>query len=402
MRTEEQVIQLTNSLDRYRVSSGAYVDGNTSTVSVKTKSLSRSDIVRNPKGSDGWRRPSGYNVDSVDVVAYRNDSVCQNSTYKWELVHNAPLGVLTPAQISSALPGYFEYAQAEAKAMNNIANRKASLAESVAELKSTAKGLAQNAKKLDRFLFHVMNRRYVSAAAALGLDPAARRTSKVIGRLKNQTASVSTAWLEFWFGIQPIVSDMVALAAFMSGDSIHQKLRVKGMGRFIDSTTINGGSSFGAPGTRRVEWTAKVERSAYVSLVGLISAPQLRKLAVYGAADVPQAIWAIQPSSFLVDWVLPVSEILRAQTAGVGITFRGGTLTRRILSTSKTLPSKLTAGSNFKELSSSDSDGLVRQLVLRRTTYESWPSPMTLWVKDPFDLWKTITSLSLLGTKLKG
>lgn len=403
MRVSVQEAQFVNSIDRYRVSNGTRVDGNTSTTTVKVKDLSRSDVVLNPVGVDGWRRPSDYVVDSVDVVTYKNESEVKNSTYRWELTHHAALGILSPRQIQSALPGYFEYAQAEVKAMNNLADRKASLAESVAELKSTAQGLAQNAKKLDRFLFHVMNRRYASAAAALGLDPASRRTSKAVRRAKAQTMSVSSAWLEFWFGISPIVSDMVALAAFMSGDSIHQKLRVKGMGRFTDKTVVTGSSSFGSPITRNVTWQAEVERSAFVSLTGQISAPQLRKLAVYGAADVSQALWARKPHTFLIDWVIPVSEVLRAQSAGVGITFRGGTRTLRVLSNAVTRPSRLTASSTiYTQISNQDSPGIVRQLILRRSTYETWPKPMTLWIKDPFGLWKTITSLALLGSKLKG
>ena len=201
----------------------------------------------------------------------------------------------------------------------------------------TVQSLGALAKQVSLFLDAAASKNYGGVARSLGLSPSSRKHRRAVKRFKQLSIrhlgvpTVSNALLCWNFGLQPIISDMVALAILI-GEG--KNLRVVGKGTHARSKTKRvvpydfvvpyGGTS--APYTVRLNEV--VEEGVYVRLDYEVSIEGLRQLTTYGLTDAPTTLWAVAPYSWLVDFVLPVSEVLRSLTATIGLQFLSGTATR--------------------------------------------------------------------------
>lgn len=393
MRTTSLRETFSNTTIRTTVLTGAVTETSSESTYV-TLDNSRNDVVVNPKDSEGWRSPSPYFGSFKRASPALVSGTLENKQYRFTHQVHTLQGVLTDTQMQSLMPTYNEYAQAEVKALNRLADRKMSALETVAEMRQSVDGLSRNARSLVAFAMAAKRRDWKAAARAIGVDPASRRSKRAVTRIHAQGQSFGAAWLNYWFGIQPIVSDMVAIVGFMSDDETLRRLKVKSKGRFKGKTTRSG--TVVPQNNYSLPWEAQIERTAFVSFFGKITAEHFRRAVTYGAVDVPATAWALAPWSFVIDWVLPVSEVLKAQTAGVGIAFKGGTRTLRVKSSAKTGQASVRT-TGWDRTSVMSTTGTVEQLRFIRTVYTGWPHPVSVWIKDPFDLWKGVTSLALLA-----
>lgn len=386
--------------------------------SAVTWKRSRSAIVRNPKGPDGWRKPSPYyacithnDPGTVRVTGYSGEGIYRRD-FEWygTIFVNVPGGAavchsVDKKTLEANLPTQFAAEKALVKALNNVADRKASFSESVAELRSSVVGLARNATQINEFLSAALKRDWFRAGTALGLNPRSRKARRARDRTIAAGQGLSSAWLNYWFGLSPIVSDMVAIAAYMSDESVHNKLRVKGSAtvpiyRKTSVETIEPSFGYGMPG---IKSSSNVTINSYgkVSLTYTIPDTDLRRLTTFGAVDIPATAWAILPWSFAIDWVIPVSEILKSLTASHGLNFRGGTMTKVVKISKDPINTVVVPAISSQVIETNVAIiGKVSGLLMERSVYKSDPKPVSLWVKDPFDVWKGVTSLALLTNLL--
>lgn len=405
------------------VGSGFYVNKNWS---ASTFSSSRSDIVINAKSVTGWRKPSAYScsVEQHDIGAISYSATRLPDRYNptrppqpgWfhascgalytQPGRAAPNNRVDTVMLNAALPSVAFAQQAVIKARNNVADRKASFATSFVEMRSSVAGLARNASSINAFLIAASRRDWFNAAKALGLGPKSRRARRARDRTIAAGQGISSAWLNYWFGLSPIVSDMVAIAAFMSNDESVNRLRIKGSAvvPYLKRETIEtlGPTSAWSGPYFTSSSSVLTESFAACSLWYKIPDAEFRRLVTFGAVDIPATLWAVVPWSFVVDWVLPVSEILKSMTATVGLTFIGGSLTR-VTKISKSPLSYSFSPYNASMVmeTSSFHVNTVRGMKMIRSIYTSDPLPVGMWVKDPFDVWKGITSLALLSNLLR-
>lgn len=111
--------------------------------------------------------------------------------------------------------------------------------------------------------------------------------------------------------------------------------------------------------------------------------------------------WAVLPSSYLVDWILPIGDALGAIDAVVGLTFKGGSLTRFTRCTTQRRAQDITVSGKGYTVSGTLEWLPVQDFVMNRSVYSSTPITVPLYVKNPLDPFKAITSIALIGQTIK-
>lgn len=378
-----------------------------------SSSLNRSDVTRNKLDANGWRKPSPYqavytSAAAGDIYAKINEPFNQRYIIeqgKPSANTNYPNYSIDENYLNWFFPTHHDIDKTTVKARNNVADRVASFGESIVELTKTLSSLKDLASRVDKFIAAALARDYNTVADSLGIPRRVRKHRRAVMRYnKLGIPTVSNAFLCWNFGLSPIVSDMVALAIAMGQG---KPLRIVGKaltsyetGEQAHTTTQRGAVAYSGLG-----YTANFRETrrsgTYVRLDYEVNIEELRQLSSYGLLDAPATLWAVVPYSFLVDFVLPVSEVLRSLTATHGLTFRGGSATRFITIDRRYSHTSVDKGSRFEyfedfRLSVPD----LRGVKMVRSVFSSEPNPITLWVKDPFGAFEAATVFSLLGQKL--
>lgn len=357
---------------------------------------------------DGFRPPMPYyaRFSGADCINVNTEVVDGDYTY----LNQGKLGShteettiqVTEVELLGLYPSQNDVAQAVIKARNNVADRAASFGESLAEARKTISYLGSMAGSLDNFLVAAGRKDWRNAARSLGVKPGDPRNKRAVRNLQGSAGTASNAWLAYNFAIQPIISDMVSLCILLGGE---WSFRVTGKTVLITSKGSSTTPQLSALGyaPANVRWFLHENRLAgvHARLDYELSDKYLQGFAKFGVTDAVQVAWALVPSSFLVDFVLPVSEVLRSLTATIGLDFKSGSYTRfsrleRKSSDCKCVPK--IPGVVIK--SESFLEARVTGRMMNRDIYDTEPNPVTLWVKDPFDAFKVTTVLAVLGQRL--
>ena len=386
------------------------------TTSFTASTLNRADIVKNSPGSIAvWRAPLPYTAELTTsdpgecrhIVSYTNGKTFVEEG-KMMVNTASPAFAITSKQLYTIFPSSADVDVAVIRARNNVADRVASFGESLAELIKTLDGLKDLASQIDSFIAAALAKDYNKVADSLGIPRKIRKHRRAVIRYnKLGVPTVSNAFLCWNFGLSPIISDMVSLAIAM-GEG--KPLRIVGKGQYKTranqkhNVTISQTCTMpyaGVPYT--VNFRRMQKAGVRVRLDYEVSIERLRDLTSFGLLDAPATLWALAPYSFLVDFVLPVSEVLRSLTATFGLTFKGGSATRYVRIGDKfqnvVYPRKDQVA-NCATLSMRGSVGDLEGMKMVRSVFTNDPNPVTLWVKDPLHAFSAATVFSLLGQRL--
>lgn len=386
------------------------------------------DIVRNEPDSTGWRKPSPYSATPIQGGASLYAPMYTTHTHfsygKPSFFSEAHGGIrggwssygqernfITLPNLPSSPPRNM-VARAVNIALTQVANRQGNILETVVELKNTFQGLTRNARSLIAF-----EQAVVSSVGSLSVKPLQKhfglprkhRALKEWQRKLNGgvalTSALGSAWLTFWFGLAPIVSDMVLFMRIL-GDANLFNLRIKGTGRSVEKSSVSGRISpvtspyiSGGKSTFQVRYTVKRELGFYVSLYYTLNRNKVeemvRKATTLGATDVATTAWAVIPYSWLIDFAVPVTQYLRAWEGTHGLDFKGGTNTFYC--------SYKEPKASFERHSDEFTGEIGRPYIMepnefRREVYKNAPLPM-LYVRDPLNVWNAVTAFSLLVSR---
>lgn len=307
------------------------------------------------------------------VIRYSNDPALRPSS---------PRASITASMQNEAL----------VRALGQLANIKWNAVVALVEGREAVTMIHKSATTIDRVLRSVQHGKYAAAARALGLSSTVVRNVKTAGG----------AWLALQFGWKPLVDDMAKAALAISDNVTLIRLRAGSHVRRKDSYIYPGDEISDPKSFLTWQTSHSVEEilESRVSLWYSLKSADAVRLREYGAANLPLALWAITPNSFLVDWVLPVSDILKAMGASFGLTYMSGSRTDYV-ETNHTLKGvvKPRAGAVINRSRCVTSD-VGKLMTMDRVVFKNEPSPnLALYVKDPFDLWKGVTALSLLAQR---
>lgn len=366
-------------------------------------SIVRSNIVHNPI-VNGWRRPSAYSFDKSETRQVKGHVYGQflygqgtNSKGGSRLrIDGALFSVVGSTKFTA--PSQNEIRALRTKALNQAKNQKLDFAMAIATRKQTAGMIGQMAGTLATAYSQARRRNFAAAAKTLGIQ----------NNVRQGTKSVSSGWLQLQFGWRPLMNDIYgAYQTLVSPIPENGKLVVvRTSNRNSTATSIEGayspwGSSYVTGHYRRDETHTRDMKVSYwyrINEAGLYTINQT------GLIDPMVVAWDLVPFSFVVDWLLPVGNFLRACTADVGLDYLGGSMTYfekstvKITSTRATTP-ELVHSSYRDNKASCSFSGSASNLRMRRTV-ENAPSA-SLYVKNPFSTFTVVTSLSLLTQRFQ-
>lgn len=290
-----------------------------------------------------WRNPSGYNrrQETFEAIIPANYKVGGFIYY----VKNCYLGredcrshfipvstnpYCQPTSFSSLRSNNAEIDNARIsatnKALSDLANKKASVGENLAQLVQTADSFVTLAKSGIDIVkaFNRIRKGQIPNLGSLNVKKLMRlvRNRKVEKRIANN-------WLAYWYGLQPLVGDAKGLFDLIKE---RQKPVLLVHGRGQAKLTWSGddkspSQSTYAPG---IAYHDDTEVAFRCSISGRVDGQVIRNINRLGLLNIPSLAWELVPFSFCVDWLVPVGEVIDSMSATAGLTFVGGTITTRV------------------------------------------------------------------------
>jgi hypothetical protein len=141
---------------------------------------------------------------------------------------------------------------------------------------------------------------FAGAAKQLGTDlsqNASKRLARNARMTKDPTQLLANSWLEFQFGIKPLVNDVYGAV-----EAYHKERQA---GKRVSS---------------RSRYQAAEGGTVYrAGVCGFVKSAETRTLVELGIANPVGAAWDLVPLSFLVDWFLPLGNYFGAMGATLGL-----------------------------------------------------------------------------------
>lgn len=197
--------------------------------------------------------------------------------------------------------------ESNVKAILRIADAKAQLAVDLAEANKTYGMIADNARAIALALLAARRGRWGEIPGHLGMN----RRDVLSGRF------AANRWLEYQYGWKPLFGSLYDYQeAYKAG--LRKKdflVTGKGTGRYSAS-----------PSTEWKEgaWRRQVNGRVTTKYTARVRNPRLQKANELGVLN-PAAIgWELVPFSFVVDWFVPIGDVLSAWTATAGLEFVSG------------------------------------------------------------------------------
>lgn len=359
------------------------------------KNLVRSDVTHVTKDTTGWRNPSGYSVLDYQVEPFRGSRTVA-TRYKLLPFYDQDV-VITgwqsdlPAPVFSdpnslPWPSANEIARAEVSALLKVRDQKFNAALAIKEADKTAKLIGDRVFTLYSSYRHFRRGRFSEAAKALGI----RGPKSGKGSANN--------WLEYQYGWMPLLQDIhgaygeITRPYRYGGMPIGVKARVNSVEERKIVTPLDVFS---------VESQIQYQFRTQVCLWYRIDNEALFAASSVGMVNPLEIAWELTPWSFVVDWLIPIGDVLGALTATSGTTFIGGT---RTLTTTGTCSDVLSGGSQTAEpggvyerkiTGTGNATQRRRIFKMQRSLYYSSPFPVPYY-KSPISTGHALNALALL------
>lgn len=204
------------------------------------------------------------------------------------------------------------------------------------------------------------------------------------------TKSLASRWLELQFGWLPLMSDIHA-AYKLFGTAMTENMPMRAV-RMIGETH-NTETYEGSP----IRYTARHEWNETISVKNTvwyyINDSRLAWASSLGLLNPADLYWEKIPFSFVVDWFLPVGNLLQACTNMIGLTFLSGTRTSTWEGSCKR-----TYLNDDMSLSSVSQTFIGRSY--NRGVISGWPIPNPYY-KNPFSSTRLADCIALIAQHLK-
>ncbi len=333
----------------------------------------------------GWKNPSGYTIwgsetrRPVGSTKWRHDT----GVIHRSIVGSADHGqrppyesILFDAVGSPREMSYNTRQRLNTEVMVKVGARKVSYGEAIAESRSTINHLAKTASSLARAAIAARKGRWGDVARHLGVP---KRPNQV-------TKSLSERWLEYQYGWMPLMSDIndthkLLKEGFRRPQIMHSVRNLHDTNYYEETNGKFGQYSLEDEGDFRAKVYYRVNDSS------------MSMLNQMGLINPLEVAWAVMPYSFVVDWFLPVGNVLEALTARFGVDFIGGYYGTRI---------------GCRQFFRQDPDGgyrseciehtravITHRMAYKRETMSGFPVP-GFYLKDPFSSTHVTSALALI------
>jgi len=284
--------------------------------------------------------------------------------------------------------------RAEVQCLSKITDAKLNVALTLAEINKTLALIAGRTKKIANSYNSIRRGNFKQAYADLGFRPG--KTSK----------SVSEMTLEIQYGWRPLMADIVAAYEVLTSGFKRHGVLIKGKSRTHDTVDVPWRSYYVAPdGSFRSKYRDKIEYQCEVILWYEVVNPYLLLASSVGLTNPFTVAWELVPFSFIVDWFVPVGNVLSGLSVEHGLAFKGGTCTKRTIASrecvtevnSEVIISGASAG---KMLTQGFARGSSSSFNMSRTTYNVSPLPR-FYYKNPISTEHVLNAIALFGSSRK-
>jgi len=361
-----------------------------------SRSVSRSDVVRNKAFPNGWRNPTNYSVRDIRIDQWYGTTTAETRHFRpadkdmdYITVTSGTYGRGSPFfnYVPLSFSGQNDVNRSLIEALNKVKDMKINLAQAFAERRQTADLIADNVARVMRAYSQVRRGKVGQAFATLGVRP--RKLSK----------DASSRWLEMQYGWLPLLSDIHG-----GYEEVTRPQRDTGF-RFKVSRSISNkqnGRGETSNGRQSYQWEATY--GVKTVLWFEVDNPALLAASQTGLTDPLTILWELTPWSFVIDWLLPVGNMLDALTAQTGVRFISGTVTKTIRgrSTGAQLPFIENGGSNETKVTSG-ATASSDVFLMDRSVIKDPPAvgPQNLYIKNPFSTTHVANALALWKSSRK-
>lgn len=263
-----------------------------------------------------------------------------------------------------------------------VQNRKVNYGEALAESRKTVNHLANAVTRAANIFLGLRRRDPKLLAKGLGIG--GNKRGDWFGR----------NWLEYQYAWRPLMSDIYDSYGLLTKGFGERPQLIRAV-RKLDSTsdidiTFNG-----------VHAKGNVTVEDRCILFYQLDSSTLAKYGQLGLINPLEVLWAITPYSFVIDWFLPVGNLLQALTATIGTTFVGGCLSRKAQG-SRTLDIVAASGMRSPYIKERSNWSCVsRHQHFERTVISTPPLP-GLYFKNPLSTTHVTSAAALVAQLVKG
>lgn len=257
-----------------------------------------------------------------------------------------------------------------------IGDRKANYGEAIGESRQTLNHLANSVTRLAKALLALRKGNLPGMMRALGLSAKGIKSGK----------APASIWLEAMYGWMPLVNDIYDTCDVLRNGIKRKAHILSGVRQLSEAAPINISSIYADMlGTASVRHRCKLFFRMTDSY-----ADALHTLGLINPAEVA---WALVPYSFVVDWVLPVGNVLEAFSAMQGLTYIDGCISSFIEIEAKGKHIRPDQAS-YTLQPESNFFWELGQFGFRRVVVTT-PTP-GLYVKSPFSTSHVLSAIALL------
>lgn len=202
-------------------------------------------------------------------------------------------------------------------------------------------------------------------------------------------------WLAFHYGWRPLAMDAYGIYELLK-EQLEPALLVHGRGQHRGPVYQQNGES--APGGFVFPSYVFHERARYSARCGLTgridSNDYSRTLNRVGLLNPAELVWDLIPFSFVVDWVLPIGDVLKGLSAPTGLSFVGGHVSERW---DRNITVQVSGAYQYRDFPRPEM--LLQRTGIGRTALNSFPVPIP-YIRSPFLGSSRIATVGALLTKL--
>lgn len=248
--------------------------------------------------------------------------------------------------------------------------------------------MASRLTQLSAFTVGVLRRNPKMIARSLGLNEG--KVKKMVTQKYGVANSLSSLWLEFWFGWKPLVSDIYSAAEVLEEPLPNTRVRARG------TAVVSGRSGNPAPYYSELNHTWKYSVTVSLGADVAVTNPNLRFLEQMGLLNPAVVVWDAVPWSFVLDWFGGISSYLGSLSTFAGLTAYNGYIAKKAAG-SNTMEWKFGAG----YLGNKTPTGAFGQATFKsRTSTSTFPRPPLRISLPDLAPTRALTAISLLTQQL--
>lgn len=190
--------------------------------------------------------------------------------------------------------------------LNKLGDQKVDIGTALAEARQTFSMLGRTSLTLLRSYRFARQRRWKDFLSELGLS-----------NRQFPSQDAANAYLAFKYGWSPLMLDLMKGYAYFKDKRNHPMfLEAKGSSvRTFHHKSIN---------NTQYRWEGNSKHRGYCAIKATIDLERLRQLNMIGLQNPAKILWELVPYSFVIDWFIPIGNVLQALSDTSGLSFVSG------------------------------------------------------------------------------